>query len=220
MNPTAHPLPGDLAGALARRVHEVLRSERDRPLFVGIDGRSGGGKTTLAAALVTSLGAGSPPTDVAVIGGDDFYAGGGATTWDARSTAEMADRVMDWRRQRDVLVALRDHGLASWRPFDWTSDDWDTDVVPLLERPTTCAAATVVVLEGAYTCRPELHALLDLRVLLDTPTAVRRAQLRRREGDWFRDDWDARWAAAEDHYFGTVMTPDRFDLVLGAPTEP
>jgi hypothetical protein len=108
--------------------------------------------------------------------------------------------------------------VAVWRPFDWSSDAWDTDIVPLLELPTTCRAGDVVVLEGAYTCRPELHALLDLRVLLDPPRAIRRAQLRRREGDWFRDEWDARWAAAEDHYFGSTMTPDRFDLVLPTPS--
>ena len=39
-------------------------------------------------------------------------------------------------------------------------------------------------------------------------------QLLARSGDDHRPDWDARWSAAEDHYFGTVMTPDRFDLVL------
>ena len=75
---------------------------------------------------------------------------------------------------------------------------------------------SVVVLEGAYSCRPELHDLLDLRVLLDIPPWVRRRRLLEREGDAFRADWEARWSAAEDHYFGTVMPPERFDLVLGA----
>ncbi|UDY36607.1 uridine kinase family protein [Dermatobacter hominis] len=217
---TAHPAPEALARSLVGSVRDRLRTVRRRPLVVGLDGRSGGGKTTLAATLVTALSVGTPPIDVAVVGGDDFYAGGSAPTWDARSTVEMADRVMDWGRQRDVLVALRDSGVATWSPFDWCSDEWDTDVVPRLDAPTTCRAGDVVVLEGAYTCRPELHPHLDLRVLLDPPRAVRRAQLRRREGDWLRSDWDARWAAAEDHYFGTIMTPDRFDLVLGGPAGP
>jgi hypothetical protein len=35
-----------------------------------------------------------------------------------------------------------------------------------------------------------------------------------REGEEYRADWESRWSAAEDHYFGTVMPPHRFDLVL------
>lgn len=73
------------------------------------------------------------------------------------------------------------------------------------------------MLEGAYSCRPEMHDLLDLRVLLDVPHALRRRQLLEREGAAYRTDWESRWSAAEDHYFSTVMPPDRFDVVLGPP---
>jgi hypothetical protein len=27
-------------------------------------------------------------------------------------------------------------------------------------------------------------------------------------------DWEARWSAAEDHYFGVIMSSHRFDHVL------
>ncbi len=74
----------------------------------------------------------------------------------------------------------------------------------------------MVVLEGAYSCRPELHDLIDLRALLDIPHDVRRRQLLGREGDSFRADWEVRWSAAEDHYFSVVMPPDQFDLHLGS----
>ena len=57
--------------------------------------------------------------------------------------------------------------------------------------------------------------MLDLRVLLDTPADVRRQRLLEREGEAYRTDWEARWSAAEEHYFGTVMPPSRFDLILG-----
>ncbi len=82
--------------------------------------------------------------------------------------------------------------------------------------PNRCTARSspVVLLEGAYSARPELHDLLDLRVLLDTPTEVRLRRLLAREGESYRADWLARWSGAEDHYFGTVMPIERFDLVL------
>ncbi len=151
---------------------------------------------------------------VSVIAGDDFYAGGSATRWDQRSAADKADHVIDWRRQRQVLDDLRLRGAASWSPFDWEAPDWDSDVVPLRSTTLTVTSTDIVILEGAYSARPELHGVLDVLVLLDTPPQQRRRQLLEREGDEYRTDWEARWSAAEDHYFGTIMPPDRFDHVL------
>ena len=186
--------------------------------FVGIDGRSGVGKSTLAAQVLQDFAASrGDPSCVTVIEGDDFYAGGSAQTWDRRTAAEKADRVIDWHRQRDVLEQLRRHGIAEWHPFDWDAEGWDSEIVPLAPVPMVARAAPVVVLEGACSCRPELHDLLDLRVLLEVPRDVRRRRLLDREGDAYQADWESRWSRAEDCYFGTKMPPERFDLVLTSP---
>jgi len=204
--------PDSLAQPMVGRIHRELAA-RGAPVFVGLDGRSGSGKSTLSAAFTGLL----TEHDVSstVIEGDDFYCGGSAATWDGRTAAVNADHVMDWRLQRDVLQAVRDRGVAEWHPFDWESGDWDADTVPLSAQPARAVASDVVVLEGAYRCRPELHDLLDLRVLLDVPADRRRRQLLEREGERYRADWEARWSAAEEHYFGSVMPPSHFDLVLG-----
>lgn len=203
---------------LLARLREAI-DVGDEPVFVGIDGRSGAGKSTLAAAVSSGLTRASGDADVVtVIDGDDFYAGGSARAWDARTPAEQAARVIDWRRQRGVLEQLRQRGVAEWYPFDWGAEDWDCDVVPLVREPTVARAVSVLILDGAYSCRPELHDLLDLRVLLDTPRDVRRQRLLDREGEAYRADWEARWSMAEEHYFTTVMPPACFDLVLGRST--
>lgn len=197
----------------------VELARRAGPIFVALDGRSGAGKSTLAAAVTEQLhkpGPAASPVTVTVIEGDQFYAGGSAQSWDNRPPAELVDRVIDWRRQRAVLQQLRSEGEATWFPFDWEAEDWDADDVPLRRDPVRSAIASVVVLEGAYSARPELHDLVDLRVLLDIPSGVRRRQLLEREGEEYRSDWEARWSAAEDHYFAVVMPPARFDLVLGS----
>lgn len=54
-----------------------------------------------------------------MIGGDDFYAGGTAASWDERSPAEKAHRVISWQRQHRLLEDLRLDGSASWYPFAW-----------------------------------------------------------------------------------------------------
>ncbi len=70
------------------------------------------------------------------------------------------------------------------------------------------------LLEGVYSARPELHDVLDILVLLDTPPEQRRRQLVERECDHYRAEWEARWSAAEDHYFGVTMPPHCFERVL------
>jgi uridine kinase len=204
------------AGTLIACLRERLVT-RTTPLVVGIDGRSGAGKSTLAARVSTGL-AGTPgqADQVTVIEGDAFYAGGSAETWDRLSPAEKADRVIDWRRQRQVLEQLHRSGVAQWHPFDWDADDWDSENAPLAPTLTVARATPVIILEGAYSCRPELHDLLGFRVLLDVPHDLRRQRLLDREGDDHQADWDARWSTAEDYYFSTVMPPERFDLVLAS----
>jgi uridine kinase len=71
-----------------------------------------------------------------------------------------------------------------------------------------------VILDGAYSARPELADLFGLRVLLDLARPKRRERLRRREGARDRAEWEARWGEAEDLYFERPMPPDAFDLVL------
>lgn len=205
--PTPTQIAQPFVDALTAR-HTSLR----RSVFVALDGRSGAGKSTLAAAVAQSCS--SQGVTVTVIGGDDFYAGGTAERWDQRSPADKADQVIDWRRQHRVLDDLRLRGNASWYPFDWEAPDWNSDRAPLRSTPMSMTSTAIVVLEGAYSARPELHDVLDMRVLLDTPPEQRRRQLLEREGDHYRAEWEARWSAAEDHYFGMIMPPDRFDHVL------
>ena len=200
------------ADRLVARVRDLLG--RDEPLIVGIDGGSGSGKSTLAAAVAERLLGGTDPVATIVIDGDDFYRGGSAAQWDRRTAAQNADVVIDWRRQREVLQALRRDGTAQWAPFDWDAGTWESEEPPHVPTPVLVRAVPVVVLEGVYSCRPELHDLLDLRVLVEVPRPVQEQRALEREGDDHRPDWELRWRRAEDHYFGATMTPERFDMVL------
>lgn len=187
--------------------HVLARSVgRAEPLVVAIDGRSGVGKSTLATSVGSELNA-------VVIEGDDFYAGGDAEFWDASTAAEKAAHGIDWRRQRPVLADLRAGRRASWQPFDWEAFDGS-----LAETPITADPASVIILEGAYSARPELSDLIDVRVLVVLDEQVRMTRLIERDGEHYNADWDARWRSAEDHYFDTVVPRRGFDLVLEQPT--
>lgn len=192
------PSPDEL---LAARIDQLWHL-RPAPILLAVDGRSGTGKSTLAARVATLTGA-------AVIDGDDFYTGGSDAYWEARSAEEKIDLVIDWRRQRHVLETLADGRPASWHPYNWEADDGS-----LATHELTCPATEVIILEGAYAARPELADVLTHRVLLEAGEAVRRERLLRREGAQYRAEWEARWLEAETLYFGSVMPPAAFDLVL------
>jgi uridine kinase len=110
-----------------------------------------------------------------------------------------------------VLEKLANGEAAAWHPYDWEADDGS-----LAQAPIICEPAPVIILDGAYSARPELADLFDLRVLLDAPAGLRRERLIEREGEGYRDEWNARWDEAEQWYFGKVMPPESFDLVIAA----
>ncbi len=188
--------------AAASAIRSRLRSD-DTPFVVAIDGRSGVGKSTLAAAIASEFG------DVVVIEGDDFYGGASAAQYDARTPAENVEHVIEWRRQRPVLDDLRAGRTARWQRYDWAA--FDGSMSPEL---ASAEPAPIVILEGVYSGRPELRDLVDLAVLLVVPDDVRAEYLARREGADFRDEWFERWEAAEQHYFGWVRPEDAFDVVV------
>ena len=178
-----------------------LRAGVPAPVLVALDGRSAVGKSTLAQQIATR-------TAALVIDGDDFYRGGGDAFWQARNPAEKVDLAIDWRRQRVLLTKLRRGEPAWWEPYEWGADDGRMDA------EVRVGPAAVVVLDGAYSARPELADLFALRVLLDVPRETRRERLLRREGERYRAEWEARWSEAEDLYFEQLMPPESFDLVL------
>jgi uridine kinase len=183
---------------------EAIRARRQgqsTPVLVALDGRSATGKSTLAGLVGHRLGA-------LVIDSDDFYRGGTDAYWDAMEAAQKMDLVIDWARQQAVLERLHRREAATWRPYDWEVDDGS------LADEFTGGPAEIVILEGAYSARPELAGLLSLRVLLQLPREVRRKRLLQREGEQYRAEWEARWGVAEDLYFERVMPPEAFDLVL------
>jgi uridine kinase len=195
------------ASLLVAEIEARVRG-RSRPLLVAIDGPSGSGKSELAALVARAV-------DAVVVPSDDFYASEVTDAeWDARTPAERAADAIDWRRLRtEAVEPLRAGRTATWHPFDFEAKRPD-GTFPLATSPVTREPATVVVLDGAYSSRPELADLVDLSVLVDVSPAKRRRRLVERDGTAYADAWQARWGVAEDYYFGSVRPPSSFDLVV------
>ena len=201
----------DTQRSIDEATEKVLPIIRERqkakkgPLLIAVDGRSGAGKSTLAQALAGKTGC-------AIVAGDDFYAGGTDEKWQNLSPQSRADQVVDWTRLRkEVLEPLLAGKCASWHPlaFDpgigWTG--WKDELV-------TVRPAKVIILDGAYSARPELADIIDVSVLVETADGPRRKRLVAREGKPFMQRWHQLWDPAEDHYFSKIRPKDSFDIVL------
>lgn len=134
-----------------------------------VDGRSGSGKTTFAAALADAAGA-------RLLRLDDLYPG-----WDGLQAA--SDAVL-----RDVLVPRRSGAAGRWTGWDWGAG-----------RPAGGGAVPAVgplVVEGCGSLTRASARLATLRIWVELDEGRRRGRALDRDGDLFRPHWD-RWARQE-----------------------
>src|SRR5438132_1895003 len=76
-------------------------------LVVAIDGRSGSGKTTVAAAVAQAIGA-------VIVPCDDFFAASVSNTeWDRRTPEQRAADAIDWRRLKREAIDRKSTRLNS-----------------------------------------------------------------------------------------------------------
>lgn len=193
-------------------VHRVLR-EHGSPMLVAIDGRSGAGKSTVAAILAAA-------THATVVPSDDFFAAEITTAqWEARTASERARDAIDWRRLREeALEPLLAGRSATWHPFDFAAGPRPDGTYAMSPELVRREPAPVIILDGAYSTRPELADLTSLTILVEMPPAVRLKRLAGREAPDFLASWHARWDVAEDFYFAHVRPPSAFDLVVDGRT--
>lgn len=183
---------------------EILKRAKghSRPFLVALDGLSGSGKTTLSQTLGKQLNA-------AVILGDNFYAGGQLGDWAPRTPKQKADGAMDWRRMRaEALEPLLQGTVAEWRTFNWETG------VGLSTSTITCEPNPIIILDGAFSSRPELADIVDLSVLAKIPDDIRRKRLDKREGVAFMAQWHQVWDESEAYYYANVRPDASFDVVL------
>lgn len=192
--PQVRTAVGALWPELRRRLLATRASGPGRPVLVGIDGRSGSGKTDLARSLeasVREVGLGC-----AVMHLDDLYPG-----WSGLAAAlgPLCEDVVG--------------PLTRGEPATYTSWDWDGS------RPgprRTVPPRDVVVVEGVGVLASACADLLDVRLWLEAPAGVRRERALGRDGDVFAPHWE-QWARQERALFAG-RAPSRADVVADTVT--
>lgn len=173
-------------------MHQLTEPVR-RPHLIGIDGRSGAGKTTLAAQLSEVL---SVTRDVVVFHLEDLYPG-----W---SGLDQGIAMYD----ESILPPLREDRDAYWTAWDWLAD---SPGGPRLTR-----AAEIVILEGVGACNREARAALDVSVWVELPESQRRERALARDSG-FEPHWDM-WAQQEADYLERDPVWESASIIQPGPT--
>jgi uridine kinase len=67
---------------------------------------------------------------------------------------------------------------------------------------------------SAYSTRPELADLIDLKILIDVLVTVRHERLNQHEKKEFLLKWHERWDEPEQYYFQHLRPAAEFDLEI------
>lgn len=172
-----------LAAELRRAVPRAGRTR-----VVAIDGRSGAGKTSLAARLRAELAA-------PVVTLEDLYGG-----WDG------LERGIDLLTA-EVLEPLSAGRAARVPCYDWVTATWGAPWV--LEPPE------VLIVEGVGAGARRAAVYESVLAWMEVPAPVRKKRALDRDGDTFAPHWDM-WAAQEDAMLARERTPERADVVIRA----
>lgn len=163
---------------------------------MAIDGCCGSGKTTLAAKLQAHY-------DCTIIPMDHFFLRPEQRTPERLATP--GENVDHERFLEEVLLPLRKGERFSYRPFDCSRME--------LAAPVTVTPGALTVIEGSYSCHPELWEHYDLRLFLTVDPAEQMRRITLRNGAYAKV-FQERWIPLEESYFSAFDLENRCDLLL------
>ncbi len=174
-------------------------------VVIGIDGKCGAGKSTLASLLAAVY-------SCNIIHMDDFYLPAKLRTRERLD--EPGGNIHYERFSAQVLPSLlslkQDSPLfkeASYQIFDCHRMDYQDFCPSITDRPLT-------IVEGSYSLRPEFRKAYDLKIFLDLPEAIQKERLLARNGKEAFQNFESKWIPMELQYFEAFQVAQICDLIF------
>ena len=189
---------------------EFLQNYSRGRLIVAIDGPDASGKTRFADDFATVLRKGGHEVARASI--DDFHRPSAARHARGRDSAEGYYKDgYNYSVFRRVLV--EPFRLAGSTAFVTAAFDYIRDV-QIEPKWQTGPLDLILVLDGVFLNRPELHGLWNFSIWLDADPAVRAERLRKRDGIEPGSARADRYLGAQDLYEADAHPRDRVSAVI------
>lgn len=181
------------------------RTRRAETLFVGIDGRGGSGKTSLAGALAALS------AEVSFVSLNDFYIPVERQVTSPPDRRTSIDDTDHSRLFAQLIDPLRRGLPGHYQRWDMRSEalaEWH-DLAP----------GGVVILEGVGATCHILRPYLDAALWLACPKTTRVQRGLLRDGETMRNTWETQWLPAGDRYESLHQPLECADLVIDSSGE-
>jgi uridine kinase len=174
------------AGARLAELARAAPARAGETRVLAIDGRSGSGKSALAATVAEIL-----PAPLVSL--EQLYGG-----WDGLRAG--IDRLVT-----AVLMPLADGRPANVPRYDWVSGRW--------LRPERLAPPPILIVEGVGAGALAGARYLSVLVWVDLPDGSRRARAIARDGPIYAGHWEM-WSEQEEEYLRIDRPAQRADVVV------
>lgn len=178
---------------------ECLDQSAPGQLFlIALDGKCAAGKTTFARVFREMH-----PEEVTVIHMDHFFLRPEQRT--PERLEKPGENVDHERFVQEVLIPLRENGSCSYGVYDCHRQEVTEYVTVETDK------SKVVLIEGSYSCHPDLWDYCDLHIFLDVEDEEQYRRIQDRNGVCaavFRD----RWIPLETKYFQAFQIKERCEI--------
>lgn len=167
-------------------------------IVIAIDGRCAAGKTTLADQLADAL-------DAQVFRMDDYFLRPEQRT--SERYREVGGNVDRERFYEEIGSKLHTNKDIVYTPFDCKTMAMKESILVKQRR--------ITIIEGSYSCHPDLISLYDKTFFLDIPKELQKERLKKRNPHNYAD-FIEKWIPYEEKYFDIFDIRHACDVVLHA----
>ncbi|MCR4743751.1 MAG: uridine kinase [Lachnospiraceae bacterium] len=182
---------------ILKMIENMALENEGKRLILAIDGRCASGKTTLADFLQKKL-------KCCVFHMDDFFLRPEQRT--EERLEEAGGNVDHERFYEEILKPLREGSeLIKYRKFSCK----EMKLMP----ETVIRPEEINIVEGSYSCHPELFNVYDFRIALTISEELQKERIIKRNGPERYEIFKNKWIPLEEKYFRNLNIMERVDLM-------
>ena len=184
------------------KILNYIKSHPDKTIFIGVDGRSGSGKSTFSAVLKKELN--SKGIKAEIVGTDNFYKKIESDSY-KKTNISGYNYGYYWQKIKDeVLIPLSQGQKVEYELKHWQSG---LKIASRVLEPNQ-----LIILEGVTSTYKKLAELIHIKIWLDCDESIRLERIKKR-GDFPEDELQD-WTIIENDYVKTQLEPKNYDLII------
>lgn len=183
---------------LFNNIDELI--SQSNPVFIAIEGNSGGGKSTLAK-LINSI------YDCNLFHMDDYFLRPEQKT--ENRLIEVGGNIDYERFNMEVINGLKSNSEFTYQVYNCKTLK--------LDEVHTVEPKILNIIEGVYSMHPTFVDIYDLKIFLDIDGKTQIERILNRSGEFMLNRFINQWIPMENGYFNKMNIRDKCDIILRLP---